>query len=205
MPTSRDLNTGDILLFCGSNTSGWLFRVYDTLIRYFTHSSYTHTAIVLKSPTWINPKFTGTYVYESGVEPDPDPEDCCRKLGVQLTPLEEILNTDKPTVYVRKLRSNKRSHFDVDTLVKIHNDTHFTLYDFFPFDLLRAALQIQPDARYQHTDAMFCSALVSFMLVRCNLLPKDTDWSEVTPGDLSSSSNRFPGLRDSYENDVVLS
>ena len=45
----------------------------------------------------------GIFIYESGCEPTPDAEDGCRKLGVQLTPIDTVLNEGSPNVYVRRL------------------------------------------------------------------------------------------------------
>lgn len=180
-----DLETGDILLFQNTDTSSRLVYYYDALIRYFTKSNYTHAAMVLKDPTWIREDLTGLFVYESSVEPEPDPEDNQKKFGVQLTPIDEVLSVGSPNVYVRKLTKGKEL-ITLEKLKRIHDETHNTPYDFFPGDLLRAAFHTQPDRRTQHTDVMFCSALVSFMCVRFGFLPENTDWSEVSPADLSS-------------------
>ena len=182
----RDLNTGDILLFKNSSSNSWFNYFYDILIRGFTHSEYTHTAIVLKDPVWIREDLTGLFVYESGYESTPDPEDGEKKFGVQLTELSEVLHNGNPEVFVRYLEKGQKLVTE-NTLKQIHQETHNTLYDFFPGDLLRAAFKVRSDRRYQHTDAMFCSALVSYMCVRFGFLPQETDWSEVSPADLSSN------------------
>lgn len=182
-----DLATGDLLLLKDSAHSNWVLAAYGWLIRMFTASPYTHVAMVLRDPTWIRADLTGLFVYESSTEPQVDPEDHERKLGVQLTPIDEFLAAGAPTVMVRKLDPEFAALLTVEKCVQIHDDTHNTLYDFFPGDLLRAALKVTPDRRRQHTDCMFCSALVAFMCVRFGLVESDVDWSEVTPGDLSST------------------
>lgn len=195
----RDLDNGDILLFQNADTTSQVISIFDRLIRYFTKSGYTHTAMVLKDPTWIREDLTGMFVYESSVEPEPDPEDGQKKFGVQLTPLEEILRVGSPEVYVRKVKKG-RDLITEEKLKRIHDETHNTLYDFFPGDLLRAAFHVQPDRRAQHTDAMFCSALVTFMCVRFGFLPEYTDWSEASPADLSSQqTSQFLKFRDTVE------
>ena len=46
----------------------------------------------MKDPTFINPELKGIYVWESGWEGKPDPQDGFTKLGVQLTSLDTILS-----------------------------------------------------------------------------------------------------------------
>ena len=45
-----NFQTGDLLLF-SENTN-----IFSRLIEYFTHSKYSHTAIILQNPTYIDPK-----------------------------------------------------------------------------------------------------------------------------------------------------
>ena len=176
------LDTGDILLL-SSNTSSVFYRVYDWFIRWFTNSDYTHTAMVLKDPTWIREDLKGLYVYESGTEPEPDAEDGKMKMGVQLTRLEEIVNYETPKVYVRRLVKG-RERVTIERLKEIHERTHNTPYDWYPPNLINGALKIQPDPNEKHLDRVFCSALVCYMGVCCELF-EDQDWSECSPGDLS--------------------
>ena len=90
----HDLKTGDLLLFNNQNTSGF-FGFLSSLIKWGSHSNYTHIAMVLKNPTFINANLKGTYVWESNWEGTPDPQDGKTKLGVQITPIHEILNDYK--------------------------------------------------------------------------------------------------------------
>lgn len=208
MTNIRELSTGDILLLKNSDPNkSWFITLYDTLINYFTQSPYTHTAMVLKDPTWIRDDLKGLYVYESGIEPLPDEEDGKQKFGVQLTSLDTVLSVGNPEVYVRYLEKGQEL-ITTEILKQVHDETHNTLYDFFPQNLLRAAFHVQPDKNYQHTNAMFCSALVSFMCVRFNFLPQKTDWSEVSPADLSSNqTSNFIQFLDTvqYSEDILYS
>lgn len=186
-----DLSTGDILLFENSTHDTWYESLYAWLIKKFTSSTYTHAAMVLKDPVWIKPELKGLYIYESGLEPTPDAEDGVKKFGVQLTPIDVALETGSPNVYVRRLLKGNEC-VTRDRLQEIHRITHNTLYDFFPIDLLNAAFHRQPDPRYQHTYAMFCSALVGFMCIKLKLMEEDVDFSEILPQDLSChSTNKF--------------
>ena len=83
------LKTGDILLF--DFEAGGIFGIFTSLIKYFTKSKFSHVAMVLKDPTFINPSLKGYYVWESSWEDGkPDPQDGKIKLGVQITPFSEI-------------------------------------------------------------------------------------------------------------------
>ena len=98
------LKTGDILLY-DSNGKG-IFKVIDSLIRYFSEGQYTHISLVLKDPDFIHPTLKGYYVWESGWEGAPDPQDGLTKLGVQITPFEEVYNKmkkDGGKLYMRSL------------------------------------------------------------------------------------------------------
>ena len=84
-----DLQTGDILLFTG-HKKGWL-KYFSYMIEYATHSNFSHVAMVLRDPTYIDPNLKGIYLWESGWEGEPDAEDDKVKLGVKITPLQEII------------------------------------------------------------------------------------------------------------------
>ena len=79
-----ELETGDILIFASKGS------YLSSLIKYFTQSQITHVGMVLKDPTWINPCLKGTFLWESGWEGTPDPQDNKLKLGVQITALEDV-------------------------------------------------------------------------------------------------------------------
>ena len=52
-----NLKTGDILLL--DYEGGGFFGVFTSLIKYFTHSKYSHIGLVLKDPTFIHPSLKG--------------------------------------------------------------------------------------------------------------------------------------------------
>ena len=76
----ENLKTGDLLLF--NYKAGGLFGAFTNMIKWGTHSNYSHTAIVLRDPTFLHPNLKGLYVWESSWENNPDPQDGKRKLGV---------------------------------------------------------------------------------------------------------------------------
>tara|TARA_A100001015_G_C14348882_1_gene465953 strand:+ start:154 stop:513 length:360 start_codon:yes stop_codon:yes gene_type:complete len=99
----NELKTGDLILF--SSYSSGISNLISNFIKWGTHSNYTHIAMVLKDPDFIGKSLKGLYVWESGWEEKPDPVDNKIKMGVQITPLEEILNSYKNNghCYIRKL------------------------------------------------------------------------------------------------------
>ena len=105
-----DLDTGDLLLF--DYHGGGFFGVFTGLIKYFTKSKYSHIAMVLKDPDFLHPSLKGYYVWESSWEGKPDPQDGKIKLGVQITPLNEILKLYSNTgnVFLRKLVPGGTEH-----------------------------------------------------------------------------------------------
>lgn len=178
-----ELNTGDLLLFNDKTTS--VFRYFTDLIKWGTHSNYTHVAMVLKDPTFIHPSLTGTYVWESSYEGKPDPQDGKVKLGVQITPLSEILESYRKTnsgIYVRKLIKD-RNPFTVEKLTQIHDVVYDKPYDIVPTDWIGALFK--KDSEPQKTSRFWCSALVGYIYTQAGILPAETDWSILTPADFS--------------------
>ena len=176
-----DLDTGDLLLF--SNNDGW----FTQLIRYGTHSDYTHVAMILKDPEFIHPTLKGTYVWESSWEGLPDPQDGKIKLGVQITPLQEIINSyqDK-NIFVRKLIKPK-DKMSASILGDIHQVVYDRPYDVVPTDWIEAL--VGKDNMPQKTDRFWCSALVGYIYTRCGVLDSETDWSLLSPNDFSLTSD----------------
>ena len=69
--------------------------------------------MVLKNPTFVNPNLKGLFVWESSWEGKPDPQDEKIKLGVQITPIQEILDDYKTDgkVLLRRLENVKEDTF----------------------------------------------------------------------------------------------
>ena len=103
------LKTGDLLLF--NNKSSGFFGFFTSLIKWGTHSNYSHVAMILKDPYFINPALKGLYVWESSFNGTPDPQDNKIKLGVQITPLHELINEYQKTggsIFIRKVKSARK-------------------------------------------------------------------------------------------------
>jgi hypothetical protein len=186
----ENLQTGDLLLFT-SNTTGFL-SYFSSLIKWGSHSNYTHIAMVLKDPDFINPPLKGLYVWQSGWESKPDPQDEKIKFGVQITPLKEIIEDYNKTghVFVRKLVTlNDKDCFNNSKLKKIHKDVYHKPYDLVITDWIKAF--IQKNNNPQRTDRFWCSALVGYIYTKCGILKQKTDWTILRPCDFALSSENL--------------
>jgi len=184
----ENLKTGDLLLF--NNTGGGFFGAFTSMIKWGTHSNYSHIAMVLKDPTFIHPHLKGTYVWESSWEGTPDPQDGEKKLGVQITPIGEILDEYKNsgTVLCRKIQCDN-SHFTEENLSKVHDVVYKKPYDIVPLDWVEGFLQ--KDLNPQKTSRFWCSALVGYIYTKCGILKSDSDWSIMRPCDFSLNNEKL--------------
>ena len=192
----KDLKTGDIILFTGKDF--W----FSKLIRWYTGTPWTHVGVVLRDPTYIDPKLTGLYLWESGLESFVDSENGIRKLGIQISDLKKALEDPShgKAVY-RKL--NSEIHNLDDKLKIIHEGVHNKPYDTSLLDFLQTSLDIeftQPygnnllhlyQRNYRKTDTFYCSAFLAYLFTELSLLPKDTKWSICEPAYFSETNKKF--------------
>jgi len=192
------LQTGDILLFGGSKF------IFSKLVRYWTKSQWSHVAMVLRDPTYIDETLTGLYLWESGVEDFPDAENHIHKFGVQINDLETLLKESYDGyISYRKLHTNIH---DLPQKIKvIHMAVHEKPYDIHLFDFLDASSKISKvekaqsesgwkilnlfKTNHRNNDRYFCSALLGFIYTELGLLPPDTKWTECSPQFFSSEEN----------------
>ena len=134
-----NLKTGDILLF--DFKGGGIFGIFTGLIKYFTKSNFSHVAMVLKDPDFIHPSLKGYYIWESSWEEGKkDPQDGKVKLGVQITPFNEIYDYYKENnseIYVRRVNCDKKL-FNKEKLKEIHSVVYDKPYDILPKDWIEA-------------------------------------------------------------------
>jgi hypothetical protein len=159
--------------------------------------------MVLKDPDFIEPNLKGLYVWESGFEGTPDPQDNRIKLGVQITPLDEILKSYKNhgSVILRRVNCPENT-FNKDILKKIHDVVYEKPYDIMPMDWIRALLKI--DNKPQKTNRFWCSALMGYIYTKCGILKADTDWSIMSPDDFSIEKDNLNYLgQNKFENTVT--
>ena len=175
-----NLKTGDLLLFNSHSSS---FFSLSSLIKWGTHSNYTHVAMVLKDPSFIHPCLKGTFVWESSWEGTPDTQDGKVKLGVQITPIKEMIDSyGTQNVFVRKIECDE-TLFSPETLSEVHNIVYDKPYDIVPTDWVEALFR--KDAEPQKSDRFWCSALVGYIYTKCGILDANTDWSILRPSDFS--------------------
>ena len=180
-----NLNTGDILLF--DYEGGGSMGIFSWLIKKATKSNITHVGMVLKDPVFINPSLKGYYVWESGWEGTPDPQDGKVKFGVQITPFEEIFQNYKKKngkIYVRRVTC-PINLFTTEKLLQIHEIVYDKIYDIIPTDWIEAAFR--RDDNPQKTSRFWCSALVGYIYTQCGCLHPGTDWSMIRPSDFAEN------------------
>ena len=191
-----NLKTGDILLF--DYEGGGSMGIFSWLIKKATKSNITHVGMVLKDPVFINPSLKGYYVWESGWEGTPDPQDGKVKFGVQITPFEEIFQNYKKKngkIYVRRVTC-PINLFTTEKLLQIHEIVYDKIYDIIPTDWIEAAFR--RDDNPQKTSRFWCSALVGYIYTQCDCLHPGTDWSMIRPSDFVEDYLQ-------YINDIELS
>ena len=189
------LQTGDMILYNGD-------YFISRIVEYFTHSIYSHVAVVIRNPFFDNKFLDGIYVLESGYENTLDPENHRKKFGVQLTKLEDMMKKYMGKIFVRKLHCIRDGHF-YRKIQQIHSDVHNIPYDINPFDWIRADLNINI-GNTQKRNTYWCSALVAYLYVKLGFLDKDLPWSLISPQDLSSSSSRLHFHNCVLDNDTEL-
>lgn len=176
----KNCNTGDILLF---STKHW----YSKLIEFFTQSKFSHIGIILKDPIYIKPTLKGLYLFESGAESKPSPEDGKKKYGVQITKLEDILDSYSSSylgnLYYRKLDCDRNKDF-YDKIKKIHDKTYNKPYDIDIIDWIKAEFDIKL-GNEQKTNTYWCSALTAFTYVNLGFLKEDLPWTIIKPSEFS--------------------
>ena len=189
------LKTGDLLLCSWHNPRckslcNCLFNNFDACIKWGSHGNWTHSAVVLKDPTFIHPSLKGLFVWESSSEAHADPQDGKKKIGVQITPLKELLDSYKGcgVVIVRQVHSNL---FTDKNLTKVHDVVYGKPYDLNPIDWVEALIKKDPNP--QKTDRFWCSALCAFIYTKCGLLDPKTDWSIVSPNDFDIANDGIKG------------
>lgn len=175
---SLGLETGDVLLFHGEGF--W----FSWVVEWATWSELSHTAIVLKDPTYLAPHLKGYYMLESGTERFPDAIEHKIHFGVQVVNLEKVLQYYTGKAWVRKLNvpdEMRQSKFPIE-IEKIWGDIKDLPYDADIWDLFRIEFGLNW-GDMNRMNKFFCSALVTFVYERFKLLIQDVPWDLITPED----------------------
>jgi hypothetical protein len=158
----------------------------DWLIETGERGIYVHIGVIIKDPTFTPTPLKGLFLLEStGLEDYHDVEDQQLKFGVQLSPLQKVLDENKGRVYWRKMVNVERSENFYSRLAQAHSVVHNRPYDIDPVDWIRAAFDTHK-TKMRRLDTFFCSALAAYIFTSLELLPKDTDWTCARPVDFSS-------------------
>lgn len=176
--------TGDILLY---NSNYW----YSRLIEWGSGSKFSHISIVLRDPTFINEKLTGLYILESSYEDIPDSNTGEKVWGVQIIPMEHVLQEYKNSyvgnLYYRRLHTEKSEDF-YTKLKECIKHTEGDKYDLNPLDWFKAEFQIDVgNTRKENT--FWCSALVGYVYCHMGFIDKDISWSILPPRKFSHYEN----------------
>lgn len=182
-----NLKTGDLLLFDYENYFG--LGIFSYLIKKITHSNYSHIGMILKDPDFLEEPLQGYYLWQSDWTGYTDPQDGKKKLGVQITPLDDMIDfykQNKSHIYLRRIHCNQ-DNFSDENLKKVHQVVYDKPYDINFKDWIKAIRR--KDNHPQDTKRFWCSALVGYIYTICGLLNKDTDWSILRPSDFSIEYN----------------
>lgn len=203
-----NLKTGDIILFNEQPKCGSIFVFIDWAIRCWTGSPYSHAGLVIVDPPWTcGQQLRGTYIWDSSQHLHKDPTDDKIKFGIALVPIQEYLHDASQ----KHQRLYKRSPKDTTTydlftkekLLEIHDKVYGKGYDTKIGHWLATMLHIL----VPRTDTtFFCSAFVSYALTTVGVLAENTDWTIVSPADLSSNGkNEDLHWRHGYTDDELFS
>jgi hypothetical protein len=204
------LDTGDIILY---DTSWW----YSRLIQYFSDGPYSHISIVLKKPTWLDEKLTEKYyILESGSEKFNDSETGRKIFGVQIVPLDRIIDQYKNQgygkLYYRKLKCSIKMEILQEKIKLAYFKIQAKPYDLDVFDWIKAYSEVNKDInddkslaiKYQKINKFWCSALVSYIYVECELLDKNIPWTIVSPNNFYYKYKFLPLLNCKLKKDKLL-
>lgn len=177
---------GDIILFDTRNH--W----YDSLIKWWTRSKFSHIGIVLRDLEIEGVKL-GTCLLESGSEPFPDTVRGINITGVRISSLADVLaeydNNKSGFVYYRKAVCDRSEAF-VAKLTSSIEITYALPYDVLPQDWLRAAFGVHSGKRCERDNTFWCSALVAYIYDKLGFLPRDCPWTLIEPRQFSFYEGR---------------
>lgn len=171
--------TGDILLF-HEYPRNICFAILDWGIRCVTNSKYSHAGMVIVDPPWTKP---GVYVWDSSKHVYPDPQDRKIKFGIAIVPIHSYMEDRTVQIFKRAPVNNETyALFSKEALENIHDNVYGKPYD------ISATTWMTGFFNYfvpRTTDRFVCSAFVTYALTVVGVLSPNTEWSTVTPAQLS--------------------
>jgi len=198
------LKTGDIILFQEEPKCGSIFKLLDWAIRCWTHSPYSHAGLVIVNPPRVNVVtgeinvdqhgqhecLEGTYIWDSSKHFQKDPMDGRIKFGIALVPIDMYLHDNMLLHQKLYKRSPKTPEtyalFTESKIRQLYMEVYDKPYDTQIKHWLAGMFRIHIT---RSNNAFFCSAFVSFALTQMGILEKNTDWTILSPADLSSRAD----------------
>ena len=178
------METGDILLF-QSNFSG-IFGWWGWLISKITRSQWTHVAIVLKNPLFLNKSYTGLYVLESGSEPWAD------NWGVMISPLDQILDQILETKFYKKIVTRKLFwNIKTHDMEIVYNTIKDKKYDTNIIDLIGNEFENKLLADPKQANKFICSSLVAYIYSALDIFSNETKWFYYQPWHFSEQNKNL--------------
>ncbi len=200
IPNVDEFETGDIVLFSD------ISYIPSKLIEYFTDSKYSHCGLILKDPIYINPSFKGLYVFEStGPGKIHDSEDNKCKMGVQIRKFEDVYNDYNGAVFWRKLHTTRNEEF-YKIITNIHKEVHNKPYDTNPLHWFESLLNVKL-SNVHMTNRFFCSALVTYVYSKLDLVDVNIPWDMIRPKDLGTENiltNRIKFINCTIDNEIGI-
>jgi hypothetical protein len=180
-PPAPTIGTFDVILFAGTQ---WY---PSRLIEWFTGSPYSHIALGLHSPTYIDAKLAeGYYIIESGEELRPCVTSGQLVWGPQIQPWREILDSYPGRVYVRRFQWLNRPPpaRDIEQrMLEAWQATSSAVYDDNPLDWIRDELGLNLDSDCRKTNEFVCSVYAAYLLYCIGVLPTTIEWGHFLPRD----------------------
>lgn len=199
---SIEFNTGDIILFKEHPYNG-LLACIDCAIRCFTKSEYSHVGLILVNPPWT--AVPGVFVWDSSKHIYKDAEDGKIKYGIATIPIMDYIDypgSRQELIIRRPVNKNVYARFsDKEKMTKIHDMVYGIHYDTTVGHWLAGMFHILIP-RTEKT--FFCSAFVSRVLTYFDILDAETDWTIVSPAELSDKSDKLL-WKEKYSTDILFS
>lgn len=174
-------DTLDVCLFSGAPV--WPSK----LIEWALGTAYSHVALGLRNPTYIDESLVGTFIVESGEEVRPSAVGGKIVWGVQMQDWQWIVESYEGRVYMRKLRWISRPDNLAESIEAAWNRAKGAKYDDNIVDLLRADFGWALRGDCRKTTEFVCSAFAAYVLCCVGALPRDIKWDTLNPGDYAEN------------------
>lgn len=171
------IHTLDIILFSGADW--WPSR----LIEWICDSKFSHVAVGVLDPIYIDASLRGEYMVESGEEFYPDAVSEEMRWGVQMQEWQNIIRSYNGRVYRRRFEWLSGEPIEnLDHLLKeLWQKTHDASYDLNPIDFIEAQFQVKIFNR--QTKEFVCSAYAACCLCFAGVIPSNVNWNMFMPRD----------------------